>query len=131
VKAARPYLLRALYEWILDSDCTPYLIVSTDVPGVRVPEGYAKDDRIVLNISPRSVRDLLIGEREVTFDGRFAGRAFAVVAPVGAVVGIYAKETGEGMAFDAERESPASESPATEPTGPETPRPRGGLKVVK
>jgi stringent starvation protein B len=126
VKSARPYLLRALYEWILDSDCTPYLIVGTDGPGVRVPDGYAEDGRIVLNIAPRSVRDLLIGEREVTFDGRFAGRAFAVVVPVGAVVGIYAKETGEGMAFEAERESAAAE-----PTGPVTPQPRGGIKVVK
>jgi len=126
VKPARPYLLRALYEWILDSDCTPYLSVSTDVPGVAVPEGYAKDDRIVLNISPRSVRDLSIGERELTFGGRFSGRAFSVVVPIGAVTGIYARETGEGMAFEVERESPTMEPP-----GPGTPRPRGGLKVVK
>lgn len=110
-----------MYQWILDNDSTPYIIVSTAVPGVVVPAGHAEDDRIVLNIGPASIRDLEISNDAINFDGRFGGRAFHVSAPIGAVMAVYAKETGEGMAFEAER---AADEPA-----PRTPG--GHLRVVK
>ena len=102
----RPYLLRALLEWINDNRCTPYLVVAADVPGVEVPRDYVKDGRIVLNVSSIAVRDLTIDKHRLMFDGRFAGRSFRVTAPTGAVVAIYAKETGQGMFFDVEPTDP-------------------------
>jgi stringent starvation protein B len=126
VKSSRPYLLRALYDWILDCDCTPYVVILADGPGVQVPPGHAVDGRITLNVSPRSVRGLVIDDAGIRFDARFGGRSFAVEAPCSAVVAIYARETGQGMAFEGEP-APA-ESPA-----PEEPPPRRGpgLKLVR
>lgn len=118
----RPYLVRALVEWIMDNDCTPYLILGADVPGVDVPENYVEDGKIVLNVSPTAVRDLDIGNDTLTFDGRFAGKSYRIHAPIGAVLAVYAKETGQGMAFEAD--------PGAEPTPPDETR-SGHLKVVK
>jgi stringent starvation protein B len=128
VTSHRPYLLRALYEWILDNDATPYIIVDTAASEVTVPEGHARNDRIVLNISPRSVRNLKISNERVEFDGRFGGRPFHVAAPVGAVLAIYAKETGAGMAF--ETDSAVDDRTGAEPQ-PKQPTPGGHLRVVK
>jgi stringent starvation protein B len=119
----RPYLLRAMYQWILDNNATPYIIVSTSVAGVVVPAGHAENGRIVLNISPTSIRNLIIGNDSIDFDGRFGGKPFHVTAPVGSVMAVYAKETGEGMAFEAE-------ASADEPA-PRGPSPGGHLRVVK
>jgi stringent starvation protein B len=121
----RPYLLRALLEWINDNRCTPYIVVAADVPGVEVPRDYVKDGKIVLNVSSVAVRGFSIDRHRVSFDGRFAGKSFHVTAPTGAIVAIYAKETGQGMFFDVE---------ATEP--PPSPPPREGgnashLRLVK
>jgi stringent starvation protein B len=127
VTSHRPYLLRALYEWILDNDATPYIIVNTAASDVSVPDGHAQNDRIVLNISPRSVRNLAIDNERVEFDGRFGGRPFHVGAPVGAVLAIYAKETGAGMAFETDT---AGDEPNGEPQ-PKHPAPGGHLRVVK
>jgi stringent starvation protein B len=128
VKSSRPYLLRALYDWILDNDCTPYVVVRADAPGVCVPPGHAKDGRIVLNIAPRSVQGLVIDEAGVRFDARFGGRSFGISAPCAAVIAIYARENGQGMAFEAEPEgtapAPAPEEPPRRPDGP-------GLKLVR
>lgn len=125
----RPYLLRALYEWLLDSELTPYLLVSAEGEGLSVPQEYIADGRIVLNISPNAVRNLDIGPDAVSFDGRFAGKSFAVYLPLFAVTAIYAKETGEGMLFEEERQLDGGnddpEPPSDDPSG------RGGLKLVK
>ena len=118
----RPYLVRALFEWIIDNDCTPYLILGTDVAGVEVPVDYIEDGKIVLNVSPTAVRNLDIGNTEVSFDGRFAGAPHHISAPIGAVLAIYAKETGQGMAFEAE---------ATDEPEPPDDTPGSHLKVVK
>jgi stringent starvation protein B len=128
VTSHRPYLLRALYEWILDNDATPYIIVNTAASGVTVPEGHAQNDRIVLNISPRSIRNLEIGNERIEFDGRFGGLPFHIGAPVGEVLAIYAKETGAGMAF--ETDSAAGDTSGMEPQ-PKQPTPGGHLRVVK
>jgi stringent starvation protein B len=117
----RPYLIRALFEWIIDNDCTPYLIVSTAVPGVSVPASYVEDQRIVLNISPQAVRNLDLGNERIEFDGRFGGQPFRVSAPIGAVLAIYAKETGQGTAFEID------DGPSDTPPDDSGPR----LRVVK
>ena len=121
MKSPRSYLLNALYDWILDSNCTPYIVFKADGGGIDVPDGYVEDGRIVLNISPVSVRNLSIGESEVTFDGRFGGRAHRVVAPTGRAIAIYAKETGQGMSFEPEETAPGSDAPKP-PAGPKLTR---------
>ena len=106
----RSYLLRALYEWVLDCDCTPYIVINTESKDVLVPPGYAEDNQIVLNISPSAVRNLDITQGTVYFQSRFSGTAHNVSAPVGSVVAIFAKETGEGMVFDLEGQEGQEES---------------------
>ena len=100
MNSSRPYLINALIDWIADNDCTPFVVVRADVDGVEVPREYVEDDRIVLNISPRAVRNYGMADGAMMFDSRFGGRPFRVVAPLSAVVAVYAKETGQGMAFE-------------------------------
>jgi stringent starvation protein B len=131
VNSSRPYLLRALYEWIVDNGCTPHIIVDATLPGVDVPEQYVKDGQIVLNLSPSAVIELQLGDESVSFNGRFGGRPTDVFIPVAAVLGVYARENGQGMAFEAEEDSgPEPDDGGNAPT----PLRRGGkpsLKVVK
>lgn len=130
MSSSRPYLIRALYEWILDNDSTPYVLVNAGYPGTVVPEGFVEDDQIVLNLSPNAIRHLEMDNERVCFDGRFGGVAQQVWLPAGAIMAIYARETGQGMVFEIETETPPPEG--YEPT-PEPPKPGGrpALKVVK
>ena len=107
----RSYIARALYEWILDNDCTPYILVDAHRRGVEVPQQYVKDGQIVLNISPTAVRALNIANDYIMFDGRFGGRALTITVPIPALMAIYAQENGQGMVFEAE---PLSEQEALE-----------------
>ncbi len=126
----RPYLLRALYEWILDNDLTPHVLVSVESEEVEVPRQYVEDDRIVLNINPAAVRDLNIGNDYLSFNARFDGRAENILVPISSVIAIYAKENGEGMAFpDEVHDDELPETGETEQPG--TPRGKPELKVVK
>ena len=127
----RPYLLRALYEWIVDNNCTPHILVAAEYPGARVPAGYAKDGQIVLNISPSAVRYLQMGNEVLTFEGRFGGVAQSLSVPVGAVLAIYARENGQGMAFDLEESKQGGEDGASGDDEPPRPSGRPSLKVVK
>src|SRR5690606_18069156 len=95
----RPYLLRALWEWIVDNGMTPHLLVDATQPGVRVPPHTIKDGKVVLNIADRAVAKLEMGNEAVSFSARFAGVSHAVVVPVPAILAIYARETGQGMAL--------------------------------
>ena len=104
--------MRALYEWILDSGHTPHLLIDAASEAVVVPREYVADGRIVLNVSPTAVRSLEITHETLSFDGRFAGQAFQVSAPTASVLAIYAKETGEGMMFNEDAQTPA-EAPKT------------------
>ena len=95
----RPYLLRALYEWIVDNGMTPHLLVDATRPAVRVPVHAVKDGRIVLNVADRAVSQLDMGNDVIRFSARFGGVSHSVSVPVGAVLAIYARETGQGMAL--------------------------------
>jgi len=130
MSSSRPYLVRALYEWILDNDSTPYVLVNADYPGTVVPEGFVEGGQIVLNLSPSAIRHLDMDNERVCFDGRFGGVAQQVWIPMGAVMAIYARENGQGMVFEIETETP----PPDGDTPPEdSPKPAGrpSLKVVK
>ena len=126
----RPYLIRALYEWLVDNDLTPYLLVDANRDSVHVPTRYVEEGRIVLNVSPSAVRDLSLGNDLVAFEARFGGSAFAISLPPDAVLGVYARENGKGMLFPDEGGQEGPEPP--EPDQP-TPPPGGrpSLKVVK
>jgi stringent starvation protein B len=110
--SSRPYLLRAFYEWIVDNNATPYIVVNADFPQVAVPREYVDNGRIVLNISPGAVRSLLLANDHVEFNARFGGVPHDIYVPMRAVTAIYAKENGRGMVFkdDDEDETPP-ESP--------------------
>ena len=127
MSSQKPYLIRAIHEWLLDNNCTPYVLVNTRLEGVQVPIDYVKDDRIVLNIAPDAVRELVIDNDWISFSARFAGKAMEVFVPVTAVQAIYGKENNEGMFFPDEESSPPPE-PSDE--GP-THKGRPSLKVVK
>ena len=129
MNSTRPYLIRALYEWIVDNDCTPHLLVTTSVPGVIVPEAFVSDQRIVLNVAPMAVRNLELGAARITFDGRFGGQSRSIDVPVGAVLAIYARENGKGMSFEVEDAAVLPEQPP--PGGPAQPESPRRLKVVK
>ncbi len=120
----RPYLIRAINEWLLDNQLTPHLLVNAEAPGVDVPHKFIQDGKIVLNIGPGATEGLRVSNEEVTFLARFSGVSQLISLPIGAVLAIYAKENGRGMLF--------SEDDEPEPDGP-APKPdvRPSLKVVK
>ncbi|MBV8404383.1 MAG: ClpXP protease specificity-enhancing factor [Gammaproteobacteria bacterium] len=125
----RPYLLRAMHQWIAECGHTPHVIVDAGRDGSELPRAYVKDGKIVLNLSEGATQRLRLGNEEVEFDARFAGVIHHVRFPVSAVLGIYARETGEGMVFSEQDSEP---SPPTRPSQAEeggTRRPQ--LKVVK
>jgi stringent starvation protein B len=129
----RPYLLRALNEWINDNGMTPYLLVDAARDGVQVPASVIKDGRVVLNIAPRAVAHLAMDNREVRFMARFGGVSQSVVVPVLAVMAIYAQETGQGMMLPEDGALLPDESPDPAP-GPEAggePPKRSHLRVIK
>lgn len=95
----RPYLLRALFDWICDNNCTPYLLVDATLEGVEVPLEHVSGGRIVLNASGTAVANFEISDDAVTFSTRFSGKDTWIVVPMAAVLAIYAKETQEGMTF--------------------------------
>lgn len=111
----RPYLLRALHQWITDNDMTPHLLVDATLPGVQVPAQAVDQGRVVLNIAARAVAGLQIGDEGVSFTARFGGVSQAVWVPATAVLAIYARETGQGMAL------PAESVDADRPSEPDAP----------
>ena len=132
---SRPYLMRALYEWIQDNEFTPYVLVDANIFEVQVPMEHVNDGQIVLNINASAVRDLLIDNQGLSFSARFSGVTQNIYVPIVAVLAIYAKENGQGMVFGNEAGAPDPDQP------PETKKPkrdddkpaksRPALKVVK
>ncbi|MFA6202260.1 MAG: ClpXP protease specificity-enhancing factor [Gallionella sp.] len=96
--STRPYLIRAIHEWCVDSGLTPYLAVRVN-DRTEVPVAYVKDGEIVLNLSAGAVRNMELGNDWITCSGRFGGSSFDLIVPVDAVIGIFAKETGQGLVF--------------------------------
>ncbi len=134
--SSRPYLIRAIYQWILDNGCTPQIVVDAEVEGVVVPTQYVQDGRIVLNVSATAVRGLSLGDQTIEFNARFGGSPFHVTLPVGAVVAMVARENGAGMSFPAEETEADPPQPpddgAPGPGGEGGPkRERPPLRVVK
>lgn len=138
VKSRRPYLLRAMHEWISDSNHTPHIVVDAAVPGVDVPRQYVQGGKIILNVSTSATSMLSLGNDVVRFRARFGAATYDVSVPIGAVLGIYARETGQGMIFsEADAPPPPTQPPPTTPpteptaTGDNTKRGKPTLKVVK
>lgn len=142
----RPYLLRALTEWINDNGMTPHILVDAGVPGVRVPPGAVREGKVVLNIADRAVVGLHMDNEWIGFTARFGGVSQPVSVPVGAVLAVYARETGQGMVLPEEAGASHShdaahdehgietpDGPETPPDGPADPTPgkRPHLRVVK
>jgi stringent starvation protein B len=133
--STKPYLIRAIYEWCSDSGLTPYLAVAVD-KNCRVPMEFVKEGEIVLNIGASATPNLLIDNDWVGFSARFGGVAREISVPVSAVIGIYAKENGQGLFFGRDEEVPESaqtedQAGAPEPEKPTTKRGKPSLKVVK
>ena len=137
----RPYLIRALYDWVLDNDLTPHLLVAADAEGVDVPHQFVTEDgKITVNISPGAVRGLSLDNALISFSARFSGQSYDVSVPPGAVLALYARENGEGMLFGEVEEtedvaiadSESSDDAALEESAEEAAKKkRSHLKVVK
>lgn len=127
-----PYLVRALYDWILDNQMTPHLLVDASRSDSLLPAQFIQDGKIVLNISPSAVRGLVLGNEHISFNARFGGVAMDVQVPAVAIMGIYARENGRGMLFpDDEPKVSVERGADDEPEPPRPPRDRPTLKVVK
>ncbi|SDN21471.1 ClpXP protease specificity-enhancing factor [Vreelandella arcis] len=104
MKSSRPYIARALYEWLLDNELTPHLVVDATQPGVEVPRQFVQNGQIVLNVAPTAVRDLFMENQAIGFNARFGGQPMQVMIPTPALIAIYARENGAGMVFGHEPE---------------------------
>lgn len=127
--SSRPYLIRAVYEWLVDNAMTPYLLVNSTLEGVVVPVQFVENGKIILNIAPQAVQMLQLGNDLIEFNARFSGKPMEVRVPVSAVQAIYSRENGRGMVFNDEMDGGAP----PEPSSP-SPRDKGAktrLKVVK
>jgi stringent starvation protein B len=139
VISRRPYLLRAMHEWITDNQQTPHVVVDASLQGVEVPRQFVQNGKIILNVSHSATSGLTMNNESIRFRARFGTITYDVIVPVLAILGIYARETGQGMIF-AENEGPA---PSPDPNAPQppntsssntpeqTPPKRAHLKVVK
>ena len=120
--STRPYLVRAIIDWIVDNSWTPYVVVAADAPGAEALLDYATDGRLVLNVSATATRNLVIGNDTLDVDCRFGGQPVHVSTPIGTVVAVYARESSRGMVFEVED--------GNAPTEPEPPS-RPKLSLVK
>lgn len=132
----KPYIIRALFDWILDNDLTPYLLVNAFAKNVMVPDGVENDGKVVLNLSPSAIRGLELGNEAILFSARFNGASENLYIPVSAVLAIYANENGEGMMFAEEPDDDANEDGTeteilTPAKSPENKKNKPSLKIVK
>jgi stringent starvation protein B len=130
----QPYLLRAFYDWIVDNNLTPYIVVDAHFSGTQVPQEFVRDGQIVLNVSPSSTGKMQLGLEQVTFEARFGGVPRSLVVPCAAVLAIYAKENGAGTVFTVEENIDSSERTETLESEQTLPKPKKGkptLTVVK
>ncbi len=123
----KPYLIRSLYEWIVDNDMTPHLLVNAEHPDAVLPEAFIENNQIVLNVRPAAVQNLLLGDDDIEFNARFSGRPMHIVAPVSAILAVYAQENGQGMVFDPSDE--VKDDTSSKDKKPTNKRPQ--LRIVK
>ncbi|MCK5002910.1 MAG: ClpXP protease specificity-enhancing factor [Gammaproteobacteria bacterium] len=103
--SSRPYLIRAMYQWVIDNGMTPHLLVNASVENCLVPVDHIQDDKIVLNIAPMAIGGLVLGDDDVSFSARFNGVSESIYVPIKAVEAIYARENGQGMMFSDDDEA--------------------------
>jgi len=127
--SSRPYLIRAMYQWIVDNGMTPHLLVDASSEECLVPHSLVNDGKIVLNIAPMAVNGLVLGDEEISFSARFDGKPDALSFPISSVLAVYARENGQGMMFSETEDSSLMGSDDEPDPDPEKPRPK--LKVVK
>lgn len=125
----KPYLIRAVYEWIVDNNLTPHLLVNADNNKGTLPVDYIEDGRIVLNIRPQAVEALSLGNELIEFNARFSGKPMTITASVNAVMAIYTKENGKGLVFDQETDDAGLPEPPPETQPPSPTKP--SLRVIK
>lgn len=123
----KPYLIRSIYEWIIDNQMTPHLLVDAENPDASLPQDYIENGKIVLNMRTEAIQGLMLGNEEIQFNARFSGTPMHIVAPVPSILAIYAKENGKGMVFDPEEHNNDDNTPS--PQKPPTRPPH--LSVVK
>ena len=126
--SSRPYLVRAMYQWIVDNGMTPHLLVDAEDESCMVPVEHVQEGKIVLNIAPMAIQSLVLGDDEITFSARFGGKPQSIYVPLDAVLAIYTRENGQGMMFSEEGDEPTQGDGDREPD-PDKPRPN--LRVVK
>jgi len=129
--SSRPYLVRAMYQWITDNGMTPHLLVDVSIEGVQVPTEHVQNGKIILNIAPMAITGLVLGDAEINFSARFSGKPMELYIPIDAVLAVYAKENGQGMMFS--EDDGASTAPDDEngsKPDPDKPK-RPSLRVVK
>jgi stringent starvation protein B len=130
-RSKRPYLIRAMHEWMADNSHTPHIVVDTSVDGVSVPVEHVKDGKIILNISDTAAHNLKLTNDAVSFRARFSGVPFEVWAPMQSILGIYARETGQGMIFSHDAETAENVEPPELTNEIEETRSRPHLTIVK
>ncbi|MGR8981727.1 MAG: ClpXP protease specificity-enhancing factor [Gammaproteobacteria bacterium] len=123
--ALKPYLIRSIYEWIVDNNLTPHLLVNAEDERAIVPRQFVEDGKIVLNIRPQAVEGLVLGNELIEFNARFSGKSLHLVVPVAAVLAMYAKENGKGMIFDREEDDEGGAPPEKKPPG------KPNLRIIK
>lgn len=134
--SSRPYLIRAMYQWITDNGMTPHLLVDVAIDGVQVPTEHVQNGKIILNVAPMAIGALILGDEEITFSARFSGKSMSIYFPIEAVLAVYAKENGQGMMFSEDDGAVSSDSeddddpdPDSGPGSSKAKRP--SLRVVK
>ena len=115
--SSRPYLVRAMYQWISDNGFTPYLLVDAGAEDCMVPVAHIQDGKIILNIAPMAINGLRLGDEAVTFSARFSGATEAIYVPIDAVLAIYSKENGQGMMFNDDSGSASISAPGSNDAG--------------
>ena len=125
MNSSRPYLMRAIYDWIVDNKLTPYLLVNAGEPDVQVPVEHINNGKIILNVDPNAVQDLDMSGVDISFSARFSGKPTQVSVPISAALAIYARENGRGMVFNDDDETP------TDPDGAKDKSSTPNLRIVK
>ncbi len=127
LSSQKPYFIRAIFDWLVDNNLTPYLSVDASYPDTQVPDEYVEEGKIIMNIAPDAVRNFHTDNDWISFSARFGGKPMEVFIPIAAVMGIYAKENNEGLFFTAEPSAPPE--PPSPPKA--TKKPPHKLSIVK